>query len=97
MKNTEAQPPEDLSEEKPLSVGEMLRVAREAKGLSVDQLVRDLRIESTYLIALEQNNFEAFSAPVFAKGYMRQFGLSRVMFREMASSGLIPGVKKASW
>ena len=31
------------------------------------------------------------------KGYMRQFGLSRIKFREMASAGLIPGVKKASW
>jgi len=31
------------------------------------------------------------------KGYMRQFGLSRVKFREMASAGLIPGIKKASW
>jgi small subunit ribosomal protein S14 len=31
------------------------------------------------------------------KGYMRQFGLSRVKFREMANKGLIPGVKKASW
>ena len=31
------------------------------------------------------------------KGYMRQFGHSRIQFREMASSGLIPGVKKASW
>lgn len=31
------------------------------------------------------------------KGYIRQFGLSRIQFREMASSGLIPGVKKASW
>ena len=31
------------------------------------------------------------------KGFMRQFGLSRIQFREMASSGLIPGVKKASW
>jgi small subunit ribosomal protein S14 len=31
------------------------------------------------------------------RGYMRQFGLSRIQFREMASSGLIPGVKKASW
>ena len=31
------------------------------------------------------------------KGYMRQFGVSRVMFREMANKGLIPGVKKASW
>ena len=31
------------------------------------------------------------------KGYMRQFGISRVKFREMANFGLIPGVKKASW
>tara|TARA_R110000850_G_scaffold67006_1_gene148986 strand:+ start:391 stop:660 length:270 start_codon:yes stop_codon:yes gene_type:complete len=31
------------------------------------------------------------------RGYMRQFGVSRVMFREMANNGLIPGVKKASW
>lgn len=31
------------------------------------------------------------------KGFMRQFGISRINFREMASSGLIPGVKKASW
>ncbi len=31
------------------------------------------------------------------KGYMRQFGLSRIQFREMASNGLIPGIKKASW
>jgi small subunit ribosomal protein S14 len=31
------------------------------------------------------------------KGYMREFGISRIQFREMASAGLIPGVKKASW
>ena len=31
------------------------------------------------------------------RGYMRQFGLSRVTFREMANQGLIPGIKKASW
>ena len=31
------------------------------------------------------------------KGYMRQFGISRIQFREMASAGLTPGVKKASW
>ena len=31
------------------------------------------------------------------KGYIRQFGLSRIQFREMASAGLIPGVRKASW
>ena len=31
------------------------------------------------------------------RGYMRQFGVSRVTFREMALAGKIPGVKKASW
>jgi small subunit ribosomal protein S14 len=31
------------------------------------------------------------------KGYMRQFGLSRIQFREMASQGLIPGIRKSSW
>lgn len=31
------------------------------------------------------------------RGYMRQFGLCRNMFRDMALDGKIPGVKKASW
>lgn len=31
------------------------------------------------------------------RGYIRQFGLSRITFRELASNGKIPGVTKASW
>lgn len=31
------------------------------------------------------------------RGYMRQFGLSRITFREHASKGEIPGVTKSSW
>ena len=31
------------------------------------------------------------------RGYMRQFGISRVTFREMALAGKIPGITKASW
>ncbi len=31
------------------------------------------------------------------RGYMRQFGLSRLSFREHASKGEVPGVTKASW
>jgi small subunit ribosomal protein S14 len=31
------------------------------------------------------------------RGYMRQFGVSRVTFREMALFGKIPGVTKCSW
>ena len=31
------------------------------------------------------------------RGYMRGFGVSRIVFRELANQGLLPGVKKASW
>ena len=31
------------------------------------------------------------------RGYLRQFGLSRIALRDMALNGFIPGVKKASW
>lgn len=31
------------------------------------------------------------------RAYMRQFGICRICFREMASKGEIPGVKKSSW
>ncbi len=31
------------------------------------------------------------------KGYMRKFGINRVTFRQMANSGKIPGITKASW
>ena len=31
------------------------------------------------------------------RGYMREFGISRVKFRQLAGAGLIPGVKKSSW
>lgn len=32
-----------------------------------------------------------------SRAYMRKFGVSRIVFRELALSGKIPGVKKASW
>jgi ribosomal protein S14 len=32
-----------------------------------------------------------------ARAVYRKFGVCRICFRDMASSGLIPGVKKASW
>ena len=31
------------------------------------------------------------------RGFIRKFGLSRIMFRELALDGKIPGVRKASW
>ncbi|MBT8399478.1 MAG: 30S ribosomal protein S14 [Rhodothermia bacterium] len=32
-----------------------------------------------------------------SRGFIRKFGLSRIIFREMALEGKIPGVRKASW
>ncbi len=31
------------------------------------------------------------------RGFMRTFGVCRICFREMATRGQIPGVKKSSW
>ena len=31
------------------------------------------------------------------RGYMRKFGLNRINFRQLASEGKIPGIKKSSW
>jgi small subunit ribosomal protein S14 len=32
-----------------------------------------------------------------SRGYMRDFGVSRIVFRKMAHEGKIPGIRKASW
>jgi small subunit ribosomal protein S14 len=32
-----------------------------------------------------------------SRGYLRRFGLSRIVFREMALAGKIPGIRKSSW
>ena len=32
-----------------------------------------------------------------SRGYMREFGISRIMFRNMSREGKIPGVRKSSW
>ncbi|PYP68961.1 MAG: type Z 30S ribosomal protein S14 [Gemmatimonadetes bacterium] len=31
------------------------------------------------------------------RAFLRRFGLCRICFRELALSGMIPGVRKASW
>ena len=50
--------------------------------------------QKTHRLCVMHNRCKLTGRP---KGYMRQFGISRVMFREMANKGLIPGVRKASW
>jgi cytoskeleton protein RodZ len=59
----------------PATLGEMLRVARLAQDLTVEQLATELRIEAKQLNALENNRFEQIGVPVFVKGYLKQYGL----------------------
>lgn len=55
------------------SVGSLLREAREAQQFSLLQISEALRIEPQLLEALEQDRFDAVGAPVFVKGYLKNY------------------------
>jgi cytoskeleton protein RodZ len=57
-----------------LSLGQVLKGAREAHHLSLEEIATELRIETPQLRALEENRFQAIGPPVFVKGYLRQYG-----------------------
>lgn len=61
---------EDSSER----LGDRLRQAREDQDLSLEAVSAELRIEVPMLRALEEERFDALSAPVFAKGFLKQYG-----------------------
>ncbi len=44
---------------------------------------------------VRQNNRCPLSGRV--RGFMREFGVSRIVFRELALEGKVPGVRKSSW
>ena len=55
-------------------LGGTLRAAREQQGLSLEQVAAELRLDPRFLRALEDERFDDLSAPVFARGYLRQYG-----------------------
>jgi len=55
------------------SLGETLRSAREARGLTLEEVERATRIRVRYLLALEENDTAAFPSPVHAKGFLRNY------------------------
>ena len=63
---------EEASEQAP-SVGHQLRSRRVERGVELSNVSHALRIEVTLIEALEANRFDAFSAPVFAKGYLKRY------------------------
>ena len=54
--------------------GMQLRRAREAKGLLLHDIAQELHLDEWMLQALEEDDFAALGAPVFAKGHMRKYG-----------------------
>lgn len=53
------------------TVAEQLRQAREAKHLTVEQVAEVTKIRTDHLRALEEGNYNVFSAPVYIRGFVR--------------------------
>lgn len=54
-------------------LGETLQRARQARGLTLEEVERDTRISRHYLAALENENFGLLPAPVYARGFLRTY------------------------
>jgi cytoskeleton protein RodZ len=55
------------------TVAEQLQGAREAKGVTINQIAEVTKIRTDHLRALEEGNFNAFSAPVYIRGFVRTY------------------------
>lgn len=55
------------------TVAEQLRAAREAHGLTVYQVADATKIKTDHVRALDEGNFDVFSAPVFIRGFVRTY------------------------
>lgn len=54
-------------------LGNALRQAREAKGLSLAQVEEQIKIRSAYLSALEEEDFDQLPGPVYVKGFLKNY------------------------
>ncbi len=55
------------------SPGARLRAAREARGLSIEDVAERLRLNAAMVLAMEQDRFALLGAPVFARGHLRNY------------------------
>jgi cytoskeleton protein RodZ len=55
------------------SPGALLRSAREACGLSIEEVADRLRLNEALVLAMEEDRFGLLGAPVFARGHLRNF------------------------
>ena len=67
---TEHSPPSDPDAADP-TPGERIRTARERTGLTLEKLAQQLRLDLSTVEALEADAYERLTAPLFARGYLR--------------------------
>src|SRR5258708_9855965 len=57
------------------TVADQLHEAREARKLTIEQVAEVTKIRSDHLRALEEGNFDVFSAPVYIRGFVRTYAM----------------------
>lgn len=57
------------------SPGARLRAAREARGLSIEEVADRLRLNAALVLAMEQDRLALLGAPVFARGHLRNYAV----------------------
>jgi cytoskeleton protein RodZ len=62
-----------MSETSPASVGQILREAREAKGITLEDAAARLRLMQRQIVAMESDDFESLGQSVFARGFVRNY------------------------
>jgi cytoskeleton protein RodZ len=89
-------------------IGDALRAAREAQGLSLDEAAADLRARPEQLRALEEERFTSFGGDVYAKGFLKNYAVElgmdpkplldayrrEVSHDDVHGSGFVGGVTK---
>lgn len=55
------------------SVAEQLRAAREARNLTVHHIADVTNVRADHIRAIEEGNYEVFSAPVYIRGFVRTY------------------------
>jgi small subunit ribosomal protein S14 len=77
--------------------GDLKKIANDMgqpMDLRVHAMIKLSELPRNSSVVRYRNRCEITGRP---RGYYRQFGLSRIMLKELASWGKIPGLKKSSW
>ena len=64
-----------MTSKEPTKLGEVLRTAREARFIDLARVERDTKIRTQYLSALERGDYRDLPGGVYAKGFLRNYGL----------------------